>query len=120
MRAAAGSLIFDNFLYLLLVSLPLDAVVAALDVALSAAIGGITGAAVKGLVKQFGKKIAVQKITSAAIGALASLGVTKVLDLDSIVTNIVETLVDPSTAIANALDSSDPEPNNGYWDIVIG
>lgn len=101
-------------------SIPNSAVTAALDVALSLAIGGATGAAVKALVAQFGKKVAVQKITSAAIGALAAFGVKNVLDLDGIVTNIVENLLSPGTAIAEWLDSTDPEPNNGYWDIVLG
>ncbi|MBM6828912.1 hypothetical protein H9X85_04510 [Anaerotignum lactatifermentans] len=101
-------------------SVPNSAVTAALDVALSLAIGGATGAAVKALVAQFGKKIAIQKITSAAIGALAAFGVKQVLDLDGIVTNIVENLLSPGTAIAEWLDSTDPEPNNGYWDIVLG
>lgn len=66
------------------------------------------------------QKIAIQKITSAAIGALAAFGVKHVLDLDGIVTNIVENLLSPGTAIAEWLDSTDPEPNNGYWDIVLG
>ncbi len=101
-------------------SIPNSAVTAALDVALSLAIGGATGAAVKTLVAQFGKKVAVKKITSAAIGALAAFGVKNILDLDGIVTNIVENLLSPGTAIAEWLDSTDPEPNNGYWDIVLG
>lgn len=101
-------------------SIPNSAVTAALDVALSLAIGGATGAAVKTLVAQFGKKVAVKKITSAAIGALAAFGVKNILDLDGIVTNIVENLLSPGTAIAEWLDSTDPEPNNGYWDIILG
>lgn len=101
-------------------SIPIDVVTTALDIALSLAIGGATGAAVKALVAQFGKKVAVQKITSAAIGALAAFGVKNILDLDGIVTNIVENLLSPGTAIAEWLDSTDPEPNNGYWDIVLG
>lgn len=101
-------------------SIPIDVVTTALDIALSLAIGGATGAAVKALVKQVGKKAAVQAITTAAIGALAAFGVKNIIDLDGIVTNIVDNLLSPGSAIAEWLDSTDPEPNNGYWDIVIG
>ena len=88
-----------------------------LNLAVNAACGGVGAFAVKSLVKNYGAKQAERILSRVLRDKLLKLGYKKGAAIGGIVGKIVNKFLDPGTAVAKYIDSTDKIKNNGWIEL---
>lgn len=88
-----------------------------LNLAISAAMGGASGAVTRALIKKVGYKQAGVVMTRVVRNKLISLGVKNAKDVSSIVNSILAATLDPGTLAARWIDQHDKIKNNGWIEL---
>lgn len=100
-----------------IVSIPNSVVATATNVAISLAIGGASGAAIRAYVVKVGAKRASNAIAKSITSRLWAMGIKNVTGISTLTNNIIKNILDPGSAVASWLDSRDSSPNNGRVEI---